>query len=955
MWAYFGLGVMMKDEAKTRINIDELLESCGFVLQDKAEFNRFAKAQNAQGAQGQDISAVAVREFSMNDGSEADYLLFIEGKACGVIEAKREGKTLSGTHAQSKHYATHLPQGLKAWANPLPFLYESNGGEIFFSDLGEPNPRARRVFAFHSPKSLLDKLESPRTLRQNLATLPQIPLDSTHLRPCQTQAIKALESSLALNKPRALIQMATGAGKTFTACNFISRLFMHANAGRILFLVDRNNLGEQAKKEFDNFRIQNRKFSEIYITNHLQSNIIDKDSKLVITTIQRLYSLLKGEAEFDSANEEHSAFDSSTTQQIPPKELKYNPNFPIDFFDFIIVDECHRSIYGEWRQVLEYFDSFIIGLSATPSKHTLGFFAQNLVSEYPLEKSIIDGVNVGFEIFRISTKISEQGATIKANEIGHFTLPKRDKRTRKLIYESIDEDLEYKKEDLDKSVVAPNQIRTILECYKNSLFTQLFPERASDKAWIPKTLIFAKDDNHAEEIVRIAREVFNADNDFCQKITYTVSHQSPKELISAFRTSPKFRIAVTVDMIATGTDIKPLEVLIFMRDVKSKLYYEQMLGRGVRTVHNDSLKEVTPNARAKNHFFVIDAVGVTESLKSISSPLERKKGMSFKKLLENVAMGANDEDTISSLASRLAKLANNATAQDNELVRNLSAVNGAKNGKDLRELAQDLQKCIDSDFCVGKSESEIEKVRDCALMPFNNPLLRQNLLDLASKNFIYIDEISVDEVTTGEFSTKNAQAQITSFREFINAHKDELDALSIIYHQSYAKSRLTRALINELHERLTLAGLHITGLWNAYALTQKERVKPLKSPNLSQNSSPNSSVAKLTNLIQLVRFELGFDSELRDFSGVANSRFELFKGRQIKKGIEFSTEQLEFLSCIKDYIIANAYLASDDLQALNDAYGDTNGIFVAKRLFGDSFAPLLDELNLALISGLKAS
>ncbi|MGX2983459.1 type I restriction endonuclease subunit R [Helicobacter sp. 23-1045] len=938
----------MKNEAKTRINIDELLQSCGFVLQDKAEFNRFAKAQ------GQDISAVAVREFTMSDGSYADYLLFIEGKACGVIEAKREGKPTSGAHAQSKHYATHLPTNLKAWANPLPFLYESNGGEIFFTDLRESHTqakRARRVFAFHTPKSLLDKLQSKSTLRQNLATLPQIPLDSTHLRPCQAEAITALENSLALNKPRALIQMATGAGKTFTACNFISRLFIHANAGRILFLVDRNNLGEQAKKEFDNFRIQNRKFSEIYITNHLQTNHIDKDSKLVITTIQRLYSLLKGEAEFDSSNEEHSAFDSHTAQHTPPKELKYNPAFPIDFFDFIIVDECHRSIYGEWRQVLEYFDAFIIGLSATPSKHTLGFFAQNMVSQYPLEKSIIDGVNVGFEIFRIATKISEKGGVIQASD-GHFAVPKRDKRTRKLIYESIDEDLEYKKADLDKSVVSFNQIHTILECYKNSVFTQLFPERANtsanNEAWIPKTLIFAKDDAHAEEIVRIAREVFNADNDFCQKITYNIGKQSPKELIAEFRTSPKFRIAVTVDMIATGTDIKPLEVLIFMRDVKSKLYYEQMLGRGVRTVHKDSLKEVTPNANGKNHFFVIDAVGVTESLKTISSPLERKKGVSFKKLLESVAMGANDEDTISSLANRLAKLALNATPQDNELARNLSAINDKK-GKDLRELARDLSECIDSDFCADKSEAQIESIKDTALMPFNNPLLRQHLLEMASKNFIYIDDISVDEVITGEFSTDNALKQIQNFKDFIEAHKDELEALQIIYTQSYAKRHLTRNLINELHEKLRFAGLGIASLWNAYALTQKGRVKPLKN----QDSSQNSNVAKLTNLIQLVRFELGFDSELRNFCCVANSRFELWKGRQIKKGIDFSAEQLEFLIHIKDYIIANAYLANDDLQGLNDACGDTNGVFVAKALFGDRFAPLLDELNFALLSGLS--
>ncbi len=926
---------IMKDEAKTRIDIDTLLQECGFVLQDRSEFNRFAKAQ------GQDISGVAVREFTMSDGSEADYLLFIEGKACGVIEAKRQGATLSGTHAQGRHYATHLPSGLKAWANPLPFIYESNANEIYFTDLREPSPHARRVFAFHTPKALFDKLHST-PLCANLTTLPTTHLDTTPLRPCQVEAITALESSLAKGKPRALIQMATGAGKTFTACNFIYRLLAHAKAKRVLFLVDRNNLGRQSKKEFDNFRLpnDNRKFSEIYITTHLQSNHIDKDSKLVITTIQRLYSLLKGEAEFDSRNEEFSAFDSANPTPPKPKELKYNPNFPIDFFDFIIVDECHRSIYGEWRQVLEYFDAFIIGLSATPSKHTLGFFYQNMVSEYALDRSIADGVNVGFEIFRIKTRVSEEGGLIESG----FSVPVRDKRTRKEIYQSFDEDKSYQKSDLDRIVLNPNQIRTILECYQSSVFTQLFPDRVRDKAWIPKTLIFAKDDNHAEEIVRIAREVFHADNDFCQKITYNISKQSPEELISAFRNDARFRIAVTVDMIATGTDIKPLEVLIFMRDVKSKLYYEQMLGRGVRTIPSDDLKALTPNASAKRHFFVIDAVGVTESLKTISAPLERKKGVSFKKLLDNVAMGANDEDTISSLASRLAKLALNATAKDEDNIRAYSG------GKDLSELANALLRSIDSDFCKGKSEAQIESARDTALRPFCEPILRQSLLDLSAKSEIIIDTQTPDEVISGEKSADQALKRIQDFKDFIKSNKDEIEALHIIYTQSYATSRLTRTLIAELHEKLKLSALTIPALWSAYALTrntaQSECVKPLKGESTTQ---------KLTNLIQLVRFELGFDKELRDFGGVANSRFELWKGRQIKKGIDFSPAQLDFLTHIKDYIITNAYLAHDDIQGLNDAYGDTNGIFVAKALFGERFSALLDELNLALIGGVKAS
>ncbi|MDE7217234.1 MAG: DEAD/DEAH box helicase family protein, partial [Helicobacter sp.] len=428
----------------------------------------------------------------------------------------------------------------------ITFLYQSNANELFFTNLKEPKPKARKIFAFHSPEELQAKLDDESSLRAGISQLPL--LESARLRDCQKDAIIGLEKSLQSNKQRALVYMATGAGKTFTACNIAYRLIAHAKAKRILFLVDRNNLGKQTKKEFDNFIVpkDKRYFSEIYNVVHLETNMIPEESKVVITTIQRLYSMLCGESEFDSTNEEHSGFESHDAQT---KEVAYNPQMGIDTFDFIIIDECHRSIYGQWRQVLEYFDAFLVGLSATPSKHTLGFFAQNVVAQYDLEKSILDKVNVGYEIFRIKTQISEKGSVIEAS--AEFQVPFRDKETRKIGYETLEEDLEYSKSDLDRSVLAPRQIRTILQTYKDKVFTELFPERKP--SYIPKTLIFAKDDNHAEEIVRIAREVFNESNTFAQKITYNIGNQNPYELINSFRNSKQFRIAVTVDMIATGT------------------------------------------------------------------------------------------------------------------------------------------------------------------------------------------------------------------------------------------------------------------------------------------------------------------------------------------------------------------------------------------------------------------
>ncbi|MDH5558080.1 MAG: DEAD/DEAH box helicase family protein, partial [Alphaproteobacteria bacterium] len=589
---------MAGPEDKARVQIDRLLIAAGWVLQDMAEFNRNAG------------TGVAVREYPLPSGP-CDYLLFIGGKAAGVVEAKKSGTTLSGVTEQSEKYMGKLPDHLARWADTLRFDYESTGEETIFRDMADPKPRSRTVFAFHRPETLLGWLNDGETLRARLTKLP--PLDERGLRDCQVDAIHGLEGSLGEARPRSLIQMTMGAGKTFTACTFSYRLIKHAKAKRILFLVDRNNLGEQTLNEFQQYRPpgDGRHFTDLYVTQHLKSRNIEKDASVVITTIQRLFSVLRGE-ELEEEAEEFSAFETDAPISDEPRPVEFNPDIPIESFDFIVTDECHRSIYGQWRQVLEYFDAFVIGLTATPSKHTLGFFGQNLVAEYPYERSVADGVNVGYEVYRIRTRISEQGGTIETG----YQVPVRDRRTRKVKYQELEDELEYAAQDLDRSVTTPNQIRTILQAYRDSLFTELFPGRS----WVPKTLIFAKDDNHAEEIVHIARDVFGEGNDFCKKITYRTTGDSPRDLIKAFRVDPNPRIAVTVDMIATGTDIKPVEVVIFMRDVKSDLYFEQMKGRGVRSVTQADLKSVTPDADAKTRFVLIDAVGVTESRKTASQP-----------------------------------------------------------------------------------------------------------------------------------------------------------------------------------------------------------------------------------------------------------------------------------------------------------------------------------------------
>ncbi len=581
----------MTPEREARQTIDSMLRESKWKIQNYAE-----RAIDAS-------LGVAVREYPLQDEQQADYLLFINEVAVGILEAKKEGMTLGGALQQAERYHASLPDTLSTLQG-CPFLYASTGIETYFQDKRDPNSRSRSVFTFHTPEALRDAL-TPRTLRQRLKDdLPELEQDD--LWNCQFEAITALEESMAEARQRALIQMATGSGKTYVAVSSIYRLIKFANVRRILFLVDRNNLGRQALREFQNYTTPDdgRKFTGLYNVQHLTSNVIDPISKVCICTIQRLYAMLKDEHDYESDDEESSDFEHEA-EDSPPQEVEYNPKIPIDRFDLIIVDECHRSIYGKWRHVLEYFDAFILGLTATPYSQTLNFFNQNLVYEYRHEQAIQDGVNVGYYVYRIKTEITEIGSTVGKGSY----VARRDRDTRRLSWETLDEDEEYTGNQLDREVVAEDQIRTVIQTFKDSLFTDLFPSRQT----VPKTLIFAKDDSHAEDVVHIVRDVFARGDDFCQKITYTSDR--PEDLIRQFRTQFYPRIAVSVDMISTGTDIKPLECLIFMRAVRSSGYFEQMIGRGVRTISSDDLRTVTSDATAKTHFIIVDAVGVCESIK----------------------------------------------------------------------------------------------------------------------------------------------------------------------------------------------------------------------------------------------------------------------------------------------------------------------------------------------------
>jgi len=306
----------------------------------------------------------------------------------------------------------------------------------------------------------------------------------------------------------------------------------------------------------------NFKFTEEYIVQRLTRNTLDTTAPVCICPVQRLHSIRKGK-NLPEALEELPPVGASLLATLQSEPIEYNPNIPIETFDIIVTDECHRSIYNLWAQVLEYFDAYLIGLTATPSKQTFGFFHQNLVMEYNHEMAVADGVNLNYDVYRIRTQITEAGSQMEAG----YSVQIQERDTRKKRWEQLDDALRSDPNQLDRNVVAPDQIRKIIQTYRDKLFTEIFP----GPEWVPKTLIFAKDYAHAENIVEIVRDEFGRGNEFAQKITYRATGAKPKDLINEFRTSPMPRIAVTVDMIATGTDIKAEEVVIFMRAVSAVL------------------------------------------------------------------------------------------------------------------------------------------------------------------------------------------------------------------------------------------------------------------------------------------------------------------------------------------------------------------------------------------------
>ncbi|MFB6643648.1 DEAD/DEAH box helicase family protein [Streptomyces chartreusis] len=950
------------NEVQARKKIDAMLAKAGWLIQSKAEANPLAGR------------GVAIEEFTLATG-RADYVLYVDGKIVGVIEAKREGTALAGALAQNERYAAGVlkEHAMAVWRREeaFAFRYVSTGAETYFLNRVDPDARSREVFAFHRPETIAAWMkradEEPHTPTFRAALRTSMPLLETHgLRMAQVDAITGLEGSLAADRPRALIQMATGAGKTFTAVTETYRLLRHAGARRILFLVDRNNLGRQAHAEFDKYRTpdENRKLTDLYNVDMLGRSGLQDTSAVVISTIQRMYALLKGEelpdgpetdepesnetaadtaAPGEAKSESYSGDDGKKTSNLDetyaadePITVEYNPDVPIESFDVIVVDECHRSIYGLWRGVLEYFDAHLVGLTATPTRQTKGFFDNNTVSQYTYEQAVADGVNVDFDIVRVNTTIREDGgAKIEAGT----TVRIRDRQTRTQRYEELDEDFEYTTAQLGRTVITEDEIRAVLTTYRNN-WQRWFPGRAE----LPKTLVFAAGDDHAEEVLKQVKEVFGRGDAFAKKITYRSRQNGddPDSLINDLRNSPRLRVAVTVDMIATGTDVKPLECVIFLRAIKSPVLFEQMKGRGARSIDADELKAVTPDAApdlTKDRFVLIDAVGVTDSPLVDARPLipAGEKSVSLAKLLDKTGTRSLTADEAETLARRLARIDRQLGEEDRKLLVQTSG------GVSLADLARRVTDAVDVDTQdrarhEGGPELARKLVQDAVAPLTGNPELRKLILEIRHQQDLTYDETTEVRVTEMREipRTERARKELAEWNSLLEKEqRDQNAAIRVALGSGVRVSpREARDALKELAGRIRATNrAWTTGvLWDHYEQLGKAAASPGKE-------------AGLGDLIRLIRYELGADDELRPYRTVVEERFEGWLLRQRQAGVEFTEDQVWWLDRIKNAIAADIGIEPGDFG--HAPFTERGGGRGFMRAFGDKdkALELLDELN----------
>ena len=884
-------------EEKARVKIDRQLTNAGWDIVSRDEYVP--------------RSASAVKEALMQGNTESDYLLFVDDKAIAVVEAKREENPLGGdVQIQAEDYACNPQDWYGVWfPNQIPLVYLANGNKIYFKNMLQPDSDYIELSEMHSPKKMLKLIGQV----SEYGALPR--LDKRGLRDCQYRAEMKFEESIKNGEKKSLAILATGSGKTYLACLATYRLLNYTNAKRVLFLADRNNLAKQAKTEFCTFnRTENQEeMSSLYTIERLRKDS-DIKADIVISTIQKLFAVLTGKQLTDDDSEDAEDEKNAVKEEAEESktiQLGDSLFLPTDYFQLIIVDECHRSIYGKWRAVLDYFsDAHVLGLTATPTPEAYAFFNYNKVEEYSYEDSVVDGVNVPSRIYRIKTEKTEHGGVIGEGTRVVETSRRTGKETEYEAHHRID----YDSTALDRSVVNPDQIREVLTAYKKAIYEDLYPEREKKWEYIPKTLIFAKDDYHATQIVEIAEEVFAEEFEsgkvpehFVQKITYTA--EDSNGLIRDLRTEKDFRIAVTVTLVATGTDVKPLEVVLFMKDVRSDTLYTQMKGRGCRVIVDDKLKEVTPNAVTKECYYIVDAVGVTESDKVIPQPVighgKDKKVLPLDKLLEHLAHNEVSDENLWLLRDYCSTI--NRRYENNVLFGKHLDYFNTTFGFSPKTIAFRIQEAYDKELLpayTSPSSDNTERM-DLIIDLIGNIPARRKLLEMQRGYFVTTED-DPDKLIYAGFSKETAQSFIDNFEQYLNDNKDSIEALRIIYNSEDVV--ITHSMLVELRDSLLSENRQYSPyqIWRNYKVIDEFG----NVDELDMKANFNA----LTNLIQIVRFAYHKNQKLTALIKGYTQRFNLYCGQAQRT---LSNDQIEIMRQIAEFVINDGAITAMELNEID--------------------------------------
>lgn len=863
--------------------------------------------------EGLDVSQLtnhAVTEFPTANGP-ADYALFVGGQLLGIVEAKKVSVNPQNVLEQAKRYAAGAENGPGNWNGyKVPFLYSTNGELIWFIDVRKDKPSARQISNFHSADALSHFFH--KDSEKSFAWLQSTPINRIdRMRPYQEQAIKSIEGEVIKGSHSLLVSMATGSGKTYLTVAQIYRLMASGCAKRILFLVDRKALAAQAVREFASFNTPaGNKFNQEYevysqrfhrddfgddkpfdpkvLPNEYLTNPKPGQTFVYVSTIQRMtINLLGREKAFPQWGGDPETEDDADKLDIP-----------IHAFDLIIADECHRgytaSETGIWRETINYFDAIKIGLTATPAAHTVAIFG-NPVFRYGVEQAIRDGYLVDYEAVSIKSNVRMNGVFLKEGE----EIGKIDTVTGEEVFDEVEDERKFSAEEVERNITSLDSNRKIIEeiakyAYKHEKETGHFP----------KILIFATNDishiSHADQLVNTCREVFRQGDGFVQKITGNPNVDRPLQRIREFRNRPHPKIVVTVDMLSTGVDIPALEFIVFLRPVKSRILWEQMLGRGTRRC--DEIN--------KDHFTIFDCFDGTliKYFKDVSNFKieEPGKAVSILEVIENIWQNIDRDYNVRILVKRLRRIEKSMSAEAREEFSKF-----IKDG-DIGTYAAELPALLKTDF-----NGAMKLLRD---KDFQDLLVNYHRAKRSFwKSYEAHDVVSSTEM--GKFGTYDKpEDYLKAFAQFVHDNAEKIEALKIVLNRP--KDWSPDAL-DELRQVLRQ---------NDYS--EKELQKAHKA----------ASHKNVADIISIVRHAAADQEPLY----TAEERVSLAIEKIIGEN-NFSPEQLEWLNLIKQHMVTNLTLAELDFDLL-PLFSRSGGISRASRVFGASLLPLIQQVNSTVAS-----